>query len=61
MPLADTLTGYWRWSLKVADAAGYDHTEAYASLVRVVRDFTTGPGDASAGDLIDFVQRIRGL
>jgi hypothetical protein len=25
MPLADTLAGYWRWSLKVADAAGYDH------------------------------------
>jgi hypothetical protein len=61
MPLADTLTGYWRWSLRVADAVDYDHTEAYESLVRVVRDFTTERGDASADDLITFVQRIRGL
>lgn len=61
MPLADTLAGYWRWSLKVADAAGYDHTEAYESLVRVVKDFTADSGDASAEDLISFVQRIRAL
>lgn len=61
MPLAGTLAGYWRWSLRVADAAGYDHTEAYESLVRVVRDFTAGRGAASAEDLISFVQRIRGL
>ena len=61
MPLADTLTGYWRWSLKVADAAGYDHTEAYESLARVVKDFTAEPGEASADELISFVQRIRRL
>jgi hypothetical protein len=61
MPLAGTLAGYWRWSLKVADAAGYDHTEAYESLVRVVQDFTAESGEASAEDLISFVQRIRGL
>jgi acyl-[acyl-carrier-protein] desaturase len=60
MPLADTLAGYWRWSLKVADAAGYDHTEAYESLARVVRDFTGERGEASAADLLSFVQRIRG-
>jgi acyl-[acyl-carrier-protein] desaturase len=61
MPLADTLSGYWRWSLSVADAAGYDHTEAYESLARVVRDFTGERGDASTADLISFVDRIRGL
>lgn len=61
MPLADTLTGYWRWSLTVADAAGYDHTEAYESLARVVKDFTGERGDASAEQLLSFVQRIRGL
>jgi acyl-[acyl-carrier-protein] desaturase len=61
MPLADSLTGYWRWSLKVADVTDYDHTEAYESLVRVVRDFTTERGNSSAEDLITFVQRIRGL
>ena len=61
MPLADTLAGYWRWSLKVADAAGYDHTEAYETLARVVKDFTGQPGEACAEDLLAFVQRIRGL
>jgi acyl-[acyl-carrier-protein] desaturase len=61
MPLATTLAGYWRWSLKVADAADYDHTEAYESLARVVKDFTAEDGEASAEDLISFVQRIRGL
>jgi acyl-[acyl-carrier-protein] desaturase len=61
MPLAGTLAGYWRWSLKVADTAGYDHTEAYESLVRVVKDFTAERGEASAEDLISFVHRIRGL
>lgn len=61
MPLAGTLAGYWRWSLRVADAAGYDHTEAYESLVRMVKDFTTERGETSGEDLISFVQRIRGL
>jgi acyl-[acyl-carrier-protein] desaturase len=61
MPLADTLAGYWRWSLKVADATDYDHTEAYEALARVVKDFTGQLGEASAEDLLSFVQRIRGL
>jgi acyl-[acyl-carrier protein] desaturase len=61
MPLADTLAGYWRWSLKVADAADYDHTEAYESLARVVKEFSDGRGEASADDLMSFVQRMRGL
>lgn len=36
MPLADTVKGYWRWAFKVADAARYDHTDAYEHLIRVV-------------------------
>ncbi len=36
MPLADTMRGYWRWALKIADTAAYDHTEAYDALVQVV-------------------------
>lgn len=59
MPLADTLKGYWRWSLQVADTAGYDHTEAYESLVRLVKGFTTSGGEASTTDLATFVARIR--
>jgi hypothetical protein len=51
----------WRWSLKVADAAGCHHTEAYESLARVVRDFTGERGEASAEGLLSFVRRPRGL
>ncbi|PPK64912.1 acyl-ACP desaturase [Actinokineospora auranticolor] len=36
MPLADTLRGYWRWALKIADVAKYDHTEAYEHLIKVI-------------------------
>lgn len=61
MPLADTLNGYWRWSLQVADSVGYDHTEAYESLVRLVTGFTTSRGDASVDDLAAFVDRIRNV
>ena len=61
MPLADTLNGYWRWSLKVVDATSYDHTEAYQALVRLVDDFATSGGRASAEDLSEFVHRIRAV
>jgi hypothetical protein len=36
MPLADTIRGYWRWALKIADTARYDHTDAYEHLVKVI-------------------------
>ncbi|GLZ36528.1 acyl-ACP desaturase [Actinokineospora sp. NBRC 105648] len=36
MPLADTMRGYWRWALKIADVARYDHTEAYEHLIKVI-------------------------
>ena len=61
MPLADTLAGYWRWSLKVADATGYDHTEAYEALVRLVRGTTAERGEASGEDLISMVHRLRAI
>lgn len=61
MPLADTLQGYWRWSLKVADAASYDHTEAYDAVVRLVRGFVDTPGEPSVTDLGDFVKAIRAV
>lgn len=61
MPLADTLNGYWRWSLKITDATSYDHTEAYDALVRLVSGLATSSGRASAADLAEFVHRIRGI
>lgn len=36
MPLADTIRGYWRWALKIADTARYDHTDAYEHLTKVI-------------------------
>lgn len=59
MPLADTLSGYWRWSLQVADTAGYDHTEAYEALVRLVDGFASSAGESSAQDLHTFVDELR--
>ncbi|GAB2706936.1 acyl-ACP desaturase [Nocardia thraciensis] len=61
MPLADTLTDYWRWSLRVSDSVGYDHTEAYEALLRLVREQTYTPGEMDTADLIDFVSAVRRL
>jgi acyl-[acyl-carrier-protein] desaturase len=61
MPLANTLSGYWRWSLRASDAVGYQHTEAYEALVRLVRELVTAPGEAAVADLADFVAAIRRL
>ncbi|MBW0117341.1 acyl-ACP desaturase [Pseudonocardia abyssalis] len=57
MPLAD-IRGYWRWALRIADVARYDHTDAYDHLVSVVDravDHRTEPLD----ELIRFVESCR--
>ncbi|ADI03835.1 putative acyl-(acyl-carrier protein) desaturase [Streptomyces bingchenggensis BCW-1] len=61
MPLADTLNGYWRWSLRVADTVSYNHTEAYGALIRLVNNFSTTKGGASTADLAEFIHRIRAV
>jgi hypothetical protein len=61
MPLADSLTNYWRWSLKVADTVGYDHTDAYEALVRLVQDCLDQPGQLGADELMTFVAAVRRL
>ncbi len=60
MPLADTLSGYWRWALRIADTARYDHTEAYEHLVRVVRRAVDAPSDR-VDELDRFVRACRAL
>lgn len=55
MPLADTMRGYWRWALRIADTASYDHTEAYDSLVRVVERAVDARTD-KVDELIRFVR-----
>jgi hypothetical protein len=59
MPLAETMKGYWRWSLRIADAVSYDHTDAYESVVRLVEGLVDSPGETSVTDLATFVQAIR--
>jgi hypothetical protein len=58
MPLSDTLKGYWRWALRISDAVGYDHTEAYHHLVRIVERTADASTRSRTSDLTDFVQSI---
>jgi acyl-[acyl-carrier-protein] desaturase len=60
MPLADTIRGYWRWALKIADTARYDHTEAYDYLIKVVNRAADAKSD-KLQELIDFVSAVRTL
>jgi acyl-[acyl-carrier-protein] desaturase len=59
MPLADTLHGYWRWSLRVADATSYDHTESYEALTRLVGGFAGAVGLPEREELLTLVTDIR--
>ncbi|WP_231656128.1 acyl-ACP desaturase, partial [Streptomyces clavuligerus] len=61
MPLAETLPRYRRWSLDVADHCGYDHTEAYGALERLLRRYTDSRGGDGVDDLATFVTSLRAL
>jgi hypothetical protein len=58
MPLADTMRGYWRWALKIADTARYDHTDAYDSLIQVL-DRATAARTDKLNELMTFVAAAR--
>ncbi|KAA2252819.1 acyl-ACP desaturase [Solihabitans fulvus] len=60
MPLADTIKGYWRWALRIADVARYDHTEAYEHLIKVVNRAVDAPSDR-VDELTAFVAACRSL
>ncbi|WP_280373039.1 acyl-ACP desaturase [Nocardia abscessus] len=60
MPLADTMRGYWRWALKIADVAAYDHTEAYEHLVKVIDRAVDARSDR-LDELVRFVDECRSL
>jgi len=60
MPLAETLRGYWRWSLQIADAVGgYEHSAAYEDLIRTIKSCTESSRWSKVRDLEDFVRAIR--
>jgi hypothetical protein len=58
MPLAGTMRGYWRWALKIADTARYDHTDAYEHLIRVI-DRATAARTDKVDELLSFVAASR--
>lgn len=60
MPLAGSLRGYWRWALKIADTARYDHTDAYEHLVKVLNRAVDAPSDR-LGELVTFIGSCRTL
>jgi len=61
MPLADTLPRYRRWSAEVAGAAGYDHTQAYLALERLVEQYVNGRADDGLADLRGLLQAARSM
>ncbi|ONH31516.1 acyl-ACP desaturase [Pseudofrankia asymbiotica] len=58
MPLADTIRGYWRWALRIADTARYDHTDAYGHLIRIVNHAVDARTDR-VDELVRFVDACR--
>ena len=58
MPLADTMRGYWRWALKIADTARYDHTDAYEYLIKVMNRAVDARSDR-LDELIRFINACR--
>jgi acyl-[acyl-carrier-protein] desaturase len=56
MPLADTISGYWRWALRIAEAADYDHTDAYAHLARVIERAVSAKSDR-LDELVRFIDQ----
>jgi hypothetical protein len=60
MPLADTMRGYWRWALQIADAADYDHTDAYVHLIRVI-DRTVDTKSEKLEELTRFIDSCRSV
>jgi acyl-[acyl-carrier-protein] desaturase len=60
MPLADTLPRYRRWSEEVAEVAGYDHTQAYLALERLVEQYVNGRA-GGLSDLYGLLQAARSM
>lgn len=60
MPLADTMRGYWRWALQIADVASYDHTRAYEHLVKVLDRAVDARSDR-LDELMRFITQCRAL
>lgn len=58
MPLAETLKGYWRWSIRICDATDYRHSDAFPDLLRVVRDFADARSDSKSHEVADLLRQL---
>jgi hypothetical protein len=59
MPLAETIKGYWRWALKISEAAGdFDHTDAYDHLTKII-DRAVDTRSDKFDELTRFIQQCR--
>lgn len=58
MPLAETLKGYWRWSIRICDATGYRHSDAFPELLRVVRGFANARSDSKTREVEDLLRQL---
>jgi hypothetical protein len=61
MPLAGTLPRYRRWSEEIAEVAGYDHTEAYLALERLIEQYVNGRADSGLAELHGLLQAARSM
>ena len=61
MPLAGTLPRYRRWSEEIAEVAGYDHTQAYLALERLVEQYVNGRADSGLAELHGLLQAARSM
>ena len=61
MPLADTLPRYRRWSAEIAGTGGYDHTQAYLALERLVEQYVNGQAGSGLTELHDLLQAARSM
>lgn len=61
MPLAGLLPRYRRWSQEVAETAGYDHTQAFLALERLVEQYVNGRVDDGLSDLYGLLKAARSM
>jgi acyl-[acyl-carrier-protein] desaturase len=60
MPLADTLESYWRWSVRVSEAAGgYNRADAFSALLRAVKEGADASASSKVHDLETLIATLR--
>lgn len=61
MPLAETLPRYRRWSDEVAGTVGYDYTECFTALDRMIDKYARSSARSGTTELVLLLQAIRAM